>query len=68
MTSFFFIVSLHYDVYSLFLSHDLLGSSKWNKQVALFNHESVPMKLLFHNYEPHLIVANDKDSIRYLPI
>ncbi|CAG8490380.1 572_t:CDS:2 [Paraglomus occultum] len=41
----------------------MAGSSKWNKQVALFHHESVPMKLLFHNYEPHLIAANDKDSI-----
>ncbi|CAG8530543.1 8144_t:CDS:2 [Ambispora leptoticha] len=42
---------------------EVAGSSRWNKQIALFNNESEPTKLLFHPFEPHLIVANDKDTI-----
>ncbi|KAG9295921.1 hypothetical protein G9A89_006660 [Geosiphon pyriformis] len=42
---------------------DVAGSSRWNKQIALFNNESEPNKLLFHQFEPHLVVANDKDAI-----
>ncbi|CAG8437461.1 2822_t:CDS:2 [Diversispora eburnea] len=42
---------------------EVAGSSRWNKQVGLLNNETEPTKLLFHPFEPHLIVANDKDLI-----
>ncbi|CAG8587642.1 23373_t:CDS:2 [Gigaspora margarita] len=42
---------------------EVAGSSRWNKQITVFNNESEPSKLLFHQFEPHLIVANDKDNI-----
>ncbi|CAG8510914.1 4130_t:CDS:2 [Acaulospora colombiana] len=42
---------------------EVAGSSRWNKQVTLLNNETEPTKLLFHPFEPHLVVANDKDMI-----
>ncbi|CAB4396641.1 unnamed protein product [Rhizophagus irregularis] len=42
---------------------EVAGSSRWNKQIAFFNNDSEPTRLLFHQFEPHLIVANDKDMI-----
>ncbi|CAG8631166.1 6799_t:CDS:2 [Cetraspora pellucida] len=34
---------------------EVAGSSRWNKQIAIFNNESEPSKLLFHQFEPHLV-------------
>ncbi|CAG8763655.1 13821_t:CDS:2, partial [Dentiscutata heterogama] len=42
---------------------DVAGSSRWNKQISIFNNEHEPSKLLFHQFEPHIVVANDKDNI-----
>ncbi|CAG8664906.1 6271_t:CDS:2, partial [Racocetra persica] len=42
---------------------EVAGSSRWNKQIGIFNNESEPSKLLFHQFEPHLVVSNDKDNI-----
>ncbi|KAL1971050.1 hypothetical protein VTN77DRAFT_1 [Rasamsonia byssochlamydoides] len=39
------------------------GSSRWIHSTALLTNDSQPMKLCFHQFEDHLAVADDRDTI-----
>jgi regulatory associated protein of mTOR len=41
----------------------LAGSSKWDKPVGFFNNGTQPFKMCFHQFEDHLIVADNRDTI-----
>ena len=42
---------------------NMAGSSSWDAQSGSFANGSQPMKLCFHQFEDHLAVADDRDSI-----
>ena len=39
------------------------GSSRWNNSCGFFSNGSQPMKMYFHQFEDHLIVTDDRDSV-----
>ncbi|THC95775.1 hypothetical protein EYZ11_004728 [Aspergillus tanneri] len=39
------------------------GTSKWDNSMALLSNNSQPLKLCFHQFEDHLAVADDRDTI-----
>lgn len=39
------------------------GSTKWDNSTAFFNNETQPSKMCFHQYEDHLAIADDRDTI-----
>lgn len=39
------------------------GSHKWNQQLALINNGAQPAKMTFHQFEDHLAVADDANTI-----
>lgn len=39
------------------------GTSKWEKTKALLPNQSQPTKVRFHQFEDHLAIADDRDSI-----
>ena len=39
------------------------GTSRWERLDALLNNQSQPMRLRFHQFEDHLAVADERDSI-----
>ena len=39
------------------------GSSKWDSDVAFFNHNAQPSQMAFHQFEDHLVIADDKDGL-----
>lgn len=44
----------------------VIGSSRWDEQIGLFNNEATPTRILFHQFEPHLVAADDKGIIRFV--
>lgn len=43
------------------------GTSRWERLDALLNNQSQPMRLRFHQFEDHLAVADERDSIWSVP-
>lgn len=41
----------------------LAGTSRWDLAPASFSNGSQPLKMCFHQFEDHLVVADDRDSI-----
>ncbi|KAL9041805.1 MAG: hypothetical protein Q9180_001039 [Flavoplaca navasiana] len=39
------------------------GTSRWDEPVGYFNNGSQPTKMCFHQFEDHLAIADDRDSI-----
>ena len=39
------------------------GTNPWDVTSGFFNNGSQPMKIGFHQFEEHLVVADDRDSI-----
>ena len=39
------------------------GSSRWDNSTALLSNSSQPLKMCFHQFEDHIAVADDKDTI-----
>ncbi|KNG88800.1 WD repeat-containing protein mip1, partial [Aspergillus nomiae NRRL 13137] len=39
------------------------GSSRWDNSIALLSNSSQPLKMCFHQFEDHIAVADDKDTI-----
>ncbi|PGH13440.1 hypothetical protein AJ80_06309 [Polytolypa hystricis UAMH7299] len=39
------------------------GSSRWDVSMSLINNPTQPMKMCFHQFEDHLAVADDRDTI-----
>lgn len=39
------------------------GSSRWDHSAALLHNSSQPMKLVFHQFEDHLAVTDDRDTV-----
>lgn len=39
------------------------GSSRWEVATHLLNNTSQPMKMVFHQFEDHLAVADDRDTV-----
>lgn len=41
----------------------IAGSSKWTRLVAFINNQSQPMHMTFHQFDDHLAVTDDKDTV-----
>ncbi|KAI5801373.1 raptor N-terminal caspase like domain-containing protein [Peziza echinospora] len=39
------------------------GNSRWDAPAGLFNNGSQPMRLLYHQFESHLVAVDDKDNV-----
>jgi regulator-associated protein of mTOR len=39
------------------------GSSRWQNSVSLLTNDGQPMKMCFHQFEDHLAVGDDRDTI-----
>ncbi|KAL7272939.1 Target of rapamycin complex 1 subunit kog1 [Rhizina undulata] len=39
------------------------GTSRWDHQIGFFNNGTQPMRLLFHQFESHLVAADDGDGV-----
>lgn len=44
---------------------ELAASSSWNYQIGFLNNATQPTKLAFAQFEPHLIVVDDRDGVTY---
>lgn len=42
------------------------GSSPWDVPTGFFNNGSQPTSMCFHQFEDHLAIADDRDSIWYV--
>ncbi|KAL1848459.1 Target of rapamycin complex 1 subunit kog1 [Paecilomyces lecythidis] len=42
---------------------DKAGSSRWDHSVSLLTNDAQPMKMCFHQFEDHLAVSDDRDTI-----
>lgn len=40
------------------------GSSRWDKTLGVFDNGAQPMQMCFHQYDAHLAVANEHDTVR----
>ena len=43
----------------------MAGTSHWETPTGSFSNGSQPMKMCFHQFEDHLAIADDRDSIWY---
>jgi regulator-associated protein of mTOR len=39
------------------------GTSRWDNSVTLLTNSSQPLKMCFHQFEDHLAVADDRDTV-----
>lgn len=39
------------------------GTSRWDNSIALLSNSSQPLKMCFHQFEDHIAVADDRDTI-----
>ena len=44
----------------------VLGSSRFEEQIGLLHNDVNPRLVVFHQYEPHLAVADERDGVRYV--
>ena len=42
------------------------GFGKWDTQVGLFNNNGQPRRLMFHQFENHMVAVDDRDGIAYV--
>jgi regulator-associated protein of mTOR len=42
------------------------GSSRWHHSVALLTNDSQPIKMTFHQFEDHLAIGDDRDTVTYV--
>jgi regulatory associated protein of mTOR len=43
---------------------EIAGASHWQNQLAILDNDAhQPVKLLFHQFEPHLVIADDRDGV-----
>ena len=42
---------------------EIAGTTPWDKAKAFFNNGTQPMKMVFHQFEDHLVVSDDRDGI-----
>ncbi|KAH8590222.1 raptor N-terminal caspase like domain-containing protein [Bisporella sp. PMI_857] len=42
---------------------EIAGNGRWNNSVGFFNNQSQPSKMTFHQFEDHLAVSDDRDTI-----
>ena len=45
---------------------ELAGTSQWNQPSGMFNNVGQPVKIVFHQFENHLIATDDRDIVRYV--
>ena len=43
---------------------ELAGTSQWNRPSGMLNNVSQPVKIVFHQFENHLIATDDRDIVR----
>ncbi|KAB8356410.1 hypothetical protein FH972_023993 [Carpinus fangiana] len=43
---------------------DHAGKSRWDKSSGFFDNRTQPMKMCFHQYDPHLAVTDDHSTVR----
>lgn len=46
----------------------IASSKPWDINTSFFNNGTQPMKMCFHQFEDHLAIADDRDSIWYVSI
>ena len=46
---------------------DEAACGRWDVSTGFFNNGSQPMKMCFHQFEDHLAVADDRDTVWYVP-
>jgi regulator-associated protein of mTOR len=44
------------------------GTSRWDNSMNLLSNQSQPLKMCFHQFEDHIAVADDRDTIAYVPL
>ena len=44
------------------------GSSRWDNSKVLLSNSSQPMRMCFHQFEDHIAVTDDRDTIAYVSI
>jgi regulator-associated protein of mTOR len=42
---------------------EIAGSGKWTTSAGFFNNQSQPMNMTFHQFEDHLAVSDDRDTV-----
>lgn len=42
------------------------GTSRWDNSTSLLTNSSQPLKMSFHQFEDHLAVADDRDTITWV--
>lgn len=42
----------------------IADSCRWDRSVATIQTASYPLTIAFHSYDQHVVIANDKDTIR----
>ena len=42
------------------------GTSRWDNSMTLLSNQSQPLKMCFHQFEDHIAVADDRDTIAYV--
>lgn len=42
------------------------GTSRWDNSTTLLTNSSQPLKMCFHQFEDHLAVADDRDTIAWV--
>lgn len=42
---------------------DFAGRARWDEQIGFYSNEAVTNRILFHQFEPHLLAADDKGNI-----
>lgn len=45
---------------------ELAGSNRWDKVKCFFNNGTQPMKMCFHQFEDHIVVTDDTDTVSYV--
>lgn len=45
------------------IEKDMALTGNWNHQVAVLNNENQPSRLLFAQFEPHLVAADNQDAV-----
>ena len=41
------------------------GRARWDEQIGFYSNDAIPNRILFHQFEPHLLAADDQGNITY---
>lgn len=46
----------------------MIGRSRWDEQIGFHANDAIPNRILFHQFENHLLAADDKANITYVSV